>query len=155
MVDYAHTDDALENLIRTARELNPKGRIITLFGCGGSRDRTKRPIMGELSGRLSDLSILTSDNPRQEDPLKILSDVVVGMQKSGGKYMIEPDRGKAVAMAIDEAQAGDMVLLAGKGHENYQVFADHTIHFDDREEARKALRDRGYTEPQGGSGFGT
>jgi UDP-N-acetylmuramoyl-L-alanyl-D-glutamate--2,6-diaminopimelate ligase len=155
VVDYAHTDDALENLIRTARELNPKGRIITLFGCGGSRDRTKRPIMGELSGRLSDLSILTSDNPRQEDPLKIISDVVVGMQKSGGKYMIEPDRGKAVALAIDEAQSGDIVLLAGKGHEDYQVFAGHTIHFDDREEARKALRDRGYTEPQGGSGFGT
>ena len=78
VVDYAHTDDALENLIRTARELNPKGRIITLFGCGGSRDRTKRPIMGEISGRLSDLSILTSDNPRQEDPLKIISDIVVG-----------------------------------------------------------------------------
>ena len=155
VVDYAHTDDALENLIRTARELNPKGRIITLFGCGGSRDRTKRPIMGELSGRLSDLSILTSDNPRQEDPLKIISDVVVGVQKSGGKYMIEPDRGKAVALAIEEAQAGDIVLLAGKGHEDYQVFANHTIHFDDREEARKALRDRGYTEPQGGSGFGT
>jgi len=155
VVDYAHTDDALENLIRTARELNPKGRIITLFGCGGSRDRTKRPIMGELSGRLSDLSILTSDNPRQEDPLKIISDVVVGMQKSGGKYMIEPDRGKAVTLAIDEAQAGDIVLLAGKGHEDYQVFADHTIHFDDREEARKALRERGYTEPHGGSGFGT
>src|SRR5271165_6695938 len=155
VVDYAHTDDALENLIRTARELNPKGRIITLFGCGGSRDRTKRPIMGELSGRLSDLSILTSDNPRQEDPLKIISDVVVGMQKSGGKYMIEPDRGKAVALAIDEAQAGDIVLLAGKGHEDYQVFADHTVHFDDREEARNALRDRGYAEPQRGSGFGT
>jgi len=155
VVDYAHTDDALENLIRTARELNPKGRIITLFGCGGSRDRTKRPIMGELSGRLSDLSILTSDNPRQEDPLKIINDIVVGMQKSGGKYMIEPDRGKAITLAIDEAQAGDMVLLAGKGHEDYQVFADHNIHFDDREEARKALRDRGYTEPRGGSGFGT
>jgi len=155
VVDYAHTDDALENLIRTARELNPKGRIITLFGCGGSRDRTKRPIMGELSGRLSDLSILTSDNPRQEDPLKIINDIVVGMQKSGGKYMIEPDRGKAITLAIDEARAGDMVLLAGKGHEDYQVFADHTIHFDDREEARKALRDRGYTEPQSGSGFGT
>lgn len=155
VVDYAHTDDALENLIRTARELNPKGRIITLFGCGGSRDRTKRPIMGELSGRLSDLSILTSDNPRQEDPLKIISDVVVGMQKSGGKYMIEPDRGHAVTLAIDEAQAGDIVLLAGKGHEDYQVFADHTTHFDDREEARKALRDRGYAEPPGGSGFGT
>ena len=144
VVDYAHTDDALENLIRTARELNAKGRIITVFGCGGSRDRTKRPIMGELSGRLSDLSILTSDNPRQEDPLKIISDIVVGMQKSGGKYMIEPDRAKAIHAAIEEAQAGDIVLLAGKGHEDYQIFADRTIHFDDREEARKALEGRGY-----------
>jgi UDP-N-acetylmuramoyl-L-alanyl-D-glutamate--2,6-diaminopimelate ligase len=144
VVDYAHTDDALENLIRTARELNAKGRIITVFGCGGSRDRTKRPIMGELAGRLSDLSILTSDNPRQEDPLKIISDIVVGMQKSGGKYLIEPDRAKAIYLAIDEAQAGDIVLLAGKGHEDYQIFAEHTIHFDDREEAQKALQERGY-----------
>ena len=144
VVDYAHTDDALENLIRTARELNAKGRIITVFGCGGSRDRTKRPIMGELSGRLSDLSILTSDNPRQEDPLKIISDIVVGMQKSGGKYTIEPDRAKAIHAAIEEAQAGDIVLLAGKGHEDYQIFADRTIQFDDREEARKALEGRGY-----------
>jgi UDP-N-acetylmuramoyl-L-alanyl-D-glutamate--2,6-diaminopimelate ligase len=144
VVDYAHTDDALENLIKTARELNTKGRIITMFGCGGSRDRTKRPIMGETSGRLSDLSILTSDNPRQEDPLKIISDIVVGMQKSGGRYLIEADREKAIRLAIEEARAGDIVLLAGKGHEDYQVFADRTIRFDDREEARKALRDRGY-----------
>jgi UDP-N-acetylmuramoyl-L-alanyl-D-glutamate--2,6-diaminopimelate ligase len=155
VVDYAHTDDALENLIRTARELNTKGRIITMFGCGGSRDRTKRPIMGETSGRLSDLSILTSDNPRQEDPLKIISDIVVGMQKSGGKYLIEPDRAKAIRRAIEEGRAGDIVLLAGKGHEDYQIFADHTIHFDDREQARKALGDLGYTEPPGGKGFGT
>ena len=156
VVDYAHTDDALENLIRTARELNTKGRIITLFGCGGSRDRTKRPIMGETSGRLSDLSILTSDNPRQEDPLKIISDIVVGMQKSGGKYMIEPDREKAVRLAIEEARAGDIVLLAGKGHEDYQIFADHQIHLDDREVARKALGDRGYTQPPSSdAGFGT
>jgi UDP-N-acetylmuramoyl-L-alanyl-D-glutamate--2,6-diaminopimelate ligase len=150
VVDYAHTDDALENLIKTARELNTKGRIITMFGCGGSRDRTKRPIMGEASGRLSELSILTSDNPRQEDPLKIISDIVVGMQKSGGKYLIEADREKAIRLAIEEARSGDIVLLAGKGHEDYQVFADRTIHFDDREEARKALRDRGYGEPAEG-----
>jgi UDP-N-acetylmuramoyl-L-alanyl-D-glutamate--2,6-diaminopimelate ligase len=156
VVDYAHTDDALENLIRTARELITKGRIITVFGCGGSRDRTKRPVMGETSGRLSDLSILTSDNPRQEDPLKIISDIVVGMQKSAGKYLIEADRAKAIKLAIEEARAGDIVLLAGKGHEDYQIFADHTIHFDDREEARKALVDRGYAEtPKGGGGFGT
>ncbi len=158
VVDYAHTDDALENLIKTARELNTKGRIITLFGCGGSRDRTKRPIMGETSGRLSDLTILTSDNPRQEDPLKIISDIVVGMQKSAGKYLIEADRAKAIRLAIDEARAGDIVLLAGKGHEDYQIFADRTIHFDDREMARKALGDLGYTDtpPQSsGPGFGT
>jgi UDP-N-acetylmuramoyl-L-alanyl-D-glutamate--2,6-diaminopimelate ligase len=155
VVDYAHTDDALQNLIRTARELITKGRIITLFGCGGSRDRTKRPIMGETSGKLSDLTILTSDNPRQEDPLKIISDVVVGMQRSGGKYLIEPDRAKAISLAIEEARPGDIVLLAGKGHEDYQIFADRTIHFDDREVARKALGDRGYTPTPGGPGFGT
>jgi UDP-N-acetylmuramoyl-L-alanyl-D-glutamate--2,6-diaminopimelate ligase len=155
VVDYAHTDDALENLIRTARELNTKGRIITMFGCGGSRDRTKRPIMGETSGRLSDLTILTSDNPRQEDPLKIISDIVVGMQKSSGKYLIEADRAKAIKLAMDEANAGDIVLLAGKGHEDYQIFADRTIHFDDREVAQIALSDLGYTELQSGTGFGT
>jgi UDP-N-acetylmuramoyl-L-alanyl-D-glutamate--2,6-diaminopimelate ligase len=154
VVDYAHTDDALENLIRTARELTPKGRVITMFGCGGSRDRTKRPIMGETSGRLSDLSILTSDNPRQEDPLKIISDIVVGAQKSGGKYLIEADRAKAIHLAIAEARAGDIVLLAGKGHEDYQIFADRTIHFDDREVARKALREQGYAE-QDAAGIGT
>jgi UDP-N-acetylmuramoyl-L-alanyl-D-glutamate--2,6-diaminopimelate ligase len=161
VVDYAHTDDALENLIRTARELNTKGRIITMFGCGGSRDRTKRPIMGETAGRMSDLTILTSDNPRQEDPLKIISDIAVGMQKSQGKYLIEADRAKAIKLAIDQAQAGDIVLLAGKGHEDYQIFADRTIHFDDREMAQKALGDLGYIEPQtqsqdkSGPGFGT
>ncbi|MFI5058083.1 MAG: UDP-N-acetylmuramoyl-L-alanyl-D-glutamate--2,6-diaminopimelate ligase [Candidatus Acidiferrales bacterium] len=144
IVDYAHTDDALENLIRTARELNPKGRIITLFGCGGEKDRTKRPVMGEVTGRLSDLTILSSDNPRAEDPLKIISDIIVGLQKTGGKYLIEPDREKAVALAMDEARAGDMVLLAGKGHENYQMLAGGTVEFDDREVARRALRERGF-----------
>jgi UDP-N-acetylmuramoyl-L-alanyl-D-glutamate--2,6-diaminopimelate ligase len=144
IVDYAHTDDALENLIRTARELNPRGRVITLFGCGGEKDRTKRPVMGEVTGRLSDLTILSSDNPRSEDPLKIISDVIVGLQKTSGKYLIEPDREKAIGLAMDEARAGDIVLLAGKGHENYQILASGTLHFDDREMARQALRARGY-----------
>jgi UDP-N-acetylmuramoyl-L-alanyl-D-glutamate--2,6-diaminopimelate ligase len=169
IVDYAHTDDALEKLIRTARELNPKGRIITLFGCGGEKDRTKRPVMGEVTGRLSDLTILSSDNPRSEDPLKIISDIIVGLQKTAGKYLIEPDRKKAIGMAMEEARSGDIVLLAGKGHENYQILADRTFEFDDREVARRALRERGFEgprngqangglskgEPQGGSGFGT
>ena len=164
IVDYAHTDDALENLIRTARELNPKGRIITLFGCGGEKDRTKRPVMGEVTGRLSDLTILSSDNPRGEDPLKIISDIIVGLQKTNGKYLIEPDREKAIGVAMEEACAGDIVLLAGKGHENYQMLADRTEEFDDREMARSALCARGYNAPRskeesdkppGGSGFGT
>ena len=155
VVDYAHTDDALENLIRTARELNPKGRIITLFGCGGLKDRTKRPVMGEVAGRLSDLTILSSDNPKSEDPLKIISDIVVGLQKTHGKYMIEPNREKAIGLAIDEARAGDILLLAGKGHENYQILADRTLEFDDREVARSALRDRGFDKPEEGPGFGT
>jgi len=146
IVDYAHTDDALENLIRTARELNPKGRIITLFGCGGSKDRTKRPVMGEVTGRLSDLTILSSDNPRSEDPLKIISDIIVGVQKTSGKYVIEPDREKAIGLAMDEARAGDIVLLAGKGHENYQILADRNLEFDDREMARRALLHRGYSQ---------
>ena len=153
IVDYAHTDDALENLIRTARELNTEGRIITLFGCGGLKDRTKRPVMGEVSGRLSDLTILSSDNPRTEEPLKIISDVVVGLQKTAGKYLIETDREKAIGMAIDEARAGDIVLLAGKGHEDYQILADRTLKFDDREVARRALRERGFAGPK--NGFGT
>jgi len=164
IVDYAHTDDALENLIRTARELNPKGRIITLFGCGGEKDRTKRPVMGEVTGRLSDLTILSSDNPRSEDPLKIISDIIVGLQKTAGKYLIEPDREKAIGMAMDEARAGDIVLLAGKGHENYQILADRTFEFDDREVARRALRERGFDglasgppngKPKNGARFGT
>jgi UDP-N-acetylmuramoyl-L-alanyl-D-glutamate--2,6-diaminopimelate ligase len=160
IVDFAHTDDALENLIKTARELNPKGRVITLFGCGGGKDRSKRPIMGEASGRLSDLTILTSDNPRQEDPLKIISDIVVGLQKSNGKYLIEPDREKAIGLAFDEARAGDMVLLAGKGHEDYQILGEKTLSWNDRRVAQQELRKRGFDSPgaseeKSGAGFGT
>jgi UDP-N-acetylmuramoyl-L-alanyl-D-glutamate--2,6-diaminopimelate ligase len=146
VVDYAHTDDALRNLIATARELAPSGRIITVFGAGGDRDRTKRPLMGEAAGALSDLVVLTSDNPRSEDPLRVINDVVVGLQKANAKYRVEPDREKALAVAIDEAQAGDIVLLAGKGHETAQVLKDRTIEFDDREKARVILRRKGFTK---------
>jgi UDP-N-acetylmuramoyl-L-alanyl-D-glutamate--2,6-diaminopimelate ligase len=146
LVDYAHTDDALRNLITTARELGPSARIITVFGAGGERDRTKRPLMGEAAGSLSDLVILTSDNPRSEDPLLIINDVVVGLQKVNAKYRVEPDREQALAMALEEARPGDVVLLAGKGHETYQVLRDGTIEFDDRERARAILSRKGYTK---------
>jgi UDP-N-acetylmuramoyl-L-alanyl-D-glutamate--2,6-diaminopimelate ligase len=146
IVDYAHTDDALRNLISTARELNTSGRIITVFGAGGERDRTKRPLMGEAAGSLSDLVVLTSDNPRGEDPLRIINDVVVGLQKVSAKYRTEPDREQALEMAISEARPGDIVLLAGKGHETCQVLRDRTIEFDDREKARAILHRKGYSK---------
>jgi UDP-N-acetylmuramoyl-L-alanyl-D-glutamate--2,6-diaminopimelate ligase len=145
VVDYAHTDDALRNLIQTARELLGKsGRIITVFGCGGERDRTKRPLMGEAAGSLSDFVVLTSDNPRGEDPLKIINDAVVGLQRARANYVIEPDRSCAVEIALEQAQSGDIVLLAGKGHETYQVVREGTLDYDDRVEARRVLRARGF-----------
>ena len=143
IVDYSHTDDALRNAIAAARSLEPK-RVITVFGCGGDRDRTKRPLMGQAASELSDLVIVTSDNPRSEDPLRIVNDVMVGVRRADARTMVEPDRGAAIHKAIKEANAGDIVLLAGKGHETYQVFRDRTIHFDDREVAREALRSFGY-----------
>jgi UDP-N-acetylmuramoyl-L-alanyl-D-glutamate--2,6-diaminopimelate ligase len=146
VVDYAHTDDALRNLIATARELGPRARIITVFGAGGERDRTKRPLMGEAAGSLSDVVVLTSDNPRGEDPLRIINDVVVGLQRVNANYRIEQDRSQAVAVALEEARPGDIVLLAGKGHETYQVLANGTIEFDDREKAREILRRKGYSK---------
>jgi UDP-N-acetylmuramoyl-L-alanyl-D-glutamate--2,6-diaminopimelate ligase len=146
VVDYAHTDDALRNLIATARELSTSGRIITVFGAGGERDRTKRPLMGEAAGSLSDLVVLTSDNPRSEDPLRIINDVVVGLQKADAKYRVEPDRERALEMALEEARPGDIVLLAGKGHETYQVLRSGTIEFDDREKARSILRQKGFAK---------
>ncbi|HTU35321.1 MAG TPA: UDP-N-acetylmuramoyl-L-alanyl-D-glutamate--2,6-diaminopimelate ligase [Candidatus Acidoferrum sp.] len=146
IVDYAHTDDALRNLISTARELSPSGRIITLFGAGGERDRTKRPLMGEAAGSLSDAVVLTSDNPRSEDPLLIINDVAVGLQRVNAKYRAEPDRERALELALDDARAGDIVLLAGKGHETYQVLRDGKIDFDDREKARAILRRKGYSK---------
>lgn len=143
VVDYSHTDDALRNALLVARGLGPK-RIITVFGCGGDRDRTKRPLMGKAAGELSDLVILTSDNPRSEDPLQIMNDAMVGLQRTESKHVVEPDRGTAIRRAIEEARAGDFVLIAGKGHETYQILKDKTIPFDDREAAREALRGFGY-----------
>ncbi len=148
VVDYAHTDDALRNLIAVARAFVARegraGRVITLFGCGGDRDRSKRPLMGEAAGRGSDFVLLTSDNPRSEDPLAIINDALVGLQKTGTRHIIEPDRRQAIAHAIAEARPGDIVLIAGKGHERVQVNAAGSIPFDDVEVARDALRASGY-----------
>ena len=149
VVDYAHTDDALRNLTALAREFvqqaGQKGKVITVFGCGGDRDRAKRPLMGEAAGRGSDFVILTSDNPRSEDPLAIINDAMVGLQRSGTKYKTEPDRKAAIALAVREAHAGDIVLIAGKGHEKVQVTRGRgAVPFDDVEIAQKVLRDAGY-----------
>ena len=150
VVDYSHTHDALRNAISVARTLDAK-RVITLFGCGGDRDRVKRPLMGQVAGELSDLVILTSDNPRSEDPLQIMNDVLVGLRRTDTRTIVEPDRAAAIRKAIEEAHAGDIVILAGKGHETYQIFRDRTIHFDDREVAREALRAYGFGKT-GGAG---
>jgi UDP-N-acetylmuramoyl-L-alanyl-D-glutamate--2,6-diaminopimelate ligase len=148
VVDYAHTDDALRNLTSLAREFvtqaGGRGRVITVFGCGGDRDRAKRPLMGEAAGRGSDFVVLTSDNPRSEDPVAIINDALVGVQRSGAKYKIEPDRQAAIALAISTAMAGDLVLLTGKGHEKIQVSRDGARPFDDVAVARDLLRASGY-----------
>ena len=149
IVDYSHTDDALRNAITAARSLDAK-RVITLFGCGGDRDRTKRPLMGQVAGQLSDLVILTSDNPRSEEPLLIMNDVLVGLRRTDTRTIVEPDRAIAIRKAIEEAHAGDVVILAGKGHETYQIFRDRTVHFDDREVAREILQSFGFTRTAGG-----
>ena len=142
IVDYAHTDDALRNLLGHREGTESRWPHHHLFGCGGDRDRTKRPLMGEAAGRRANCRAYR-DNPRSEDPLLIINDVIVGVQRTPAKYLVEPDREKAIEMALDEARAGDIVLLAGKGHENYQVLRDRTIEFDDREVARQVLRERG------------
>jgi UDP-N-acetylmuramoyl-L-alanyl-D-glutamate--2,6-diaminopimelate ligase len=146
VVDYAHTDDALRNVIAVARGLNPK-RVITLFGCGGDRDRAKRPLMGQAAAEASDFVVLTSDNPRSEDPLTIMNDALVGIRRVDVPHVIEPDRRTAIARALKEAREGDLVILAGKGHETYQVLKDKTISFDDRAVAREVLQGYGYHKP--------
>jgi UDP-N-acetylmuramoyl-L-alanyl-D-glutamate--2,6-diaminopimelate ligase len=146
IVDYAHTDDALRNLIALARQMTAKSgtRVITLFGCGGDRDRTKRPKMGEAAGQASDFVVATSDNPRTEDPLAILAEIEPGLRLTGIQYTIEPDRAAAIRLALEAAQPGDVVLIAGKGHEKEQILADRTIPFDDTEVARSILLKMGF-----------
>ncbi len=154
-VDYAHKPDALKHAIGALRQLT-SGRLITVFGCGGDRDRSKRAVMGEIAARLSDLTVVTSDNPRSEDPLAIIDAVESGVRRAGvaridgdmattirqdGGYVVEPDRRAAITAAIHAARRGDAVLIAGKGHETYQILADRTIHFDDREVAREIMAD--------------
>ena len=138
VVDYAHSDDALLNVLRTARDVT-KGKIITVFGCGGDRDSSKRAPMGEAAGSLSDVVILTSDNPRTEDPNQILCDAEEGIKKTGKPYEKIADRREAIHHAIAQAREGDLVLIAGKGHEDYQIIGRETFHFDDKEVARAAL----------------
>ncbi|MCY7377358.1 MAG: UDP-N-acetylmuramoyl-L-alanyl-D-glutamate--2,6-diaminopimelate ligase [Pyrinomonadaceae bacterium] len=142
VVDYAHSDDALLNTLKTARGLT-NGRIITVFGCGGDRDKTKRAPMGQVAGKYSDLVIVTSDNPRTENPLQIISEIEKGLQETNCPYLIIPDRREAIHQAIQKAKPNDVVLIAGKGHETYQIVGNDKFHFDDREIAREALESFG------------
>jgi UDP-N-acetylmuramoyl-L-alanyl-D-glutamate--2,6-diaminopimelate ligase len=139
MVDYAHTPDSIDNVLRAARPL-ASGRLIVVFGCGGDRDRGKRPLMGRAATSNADLTIVTSDNPRSEDPLAIIDEIVPGAKEGGGEYIVEPDRRLAIRLALGEASSGDVVVIAGKGHEPYQELAGRTIAFDDREVAAEELR---------------
>ncbi|HEY1938708.1 MAG TPA: UDP-N-acetylmuramoyl-L-alanyl-D-glutamate--2,6-diaminopimelate ligase [Candidatus Angelobacter sp.] len=153
VVDYAHTDDALRNLTAIARDFIKRGlglgRVITVFGCGGDRDRTKRPLMAQAAGQGSDFVVLTSDNPRSEDPMQIMDDALPGLLKTKTRYAVEPDRKKAIRLALIEAMPGDMVLIAGKGHEKVQITREGTFPFDDVQAARDALQQMSYAKGGG------
>jgi UDP-N-acetylmuramoyl-L-alanyl-D-glutamate--2,6-diaminopimelate ligase len=138
IVDYAHTPEALENVLRAARQLEPR-QLICVFGCGGDRDPDKRPQMGRIATEMADFTVITSDNPRSERPEAIIDAIVAGV--SGSSHAVEPDRTDAIGMALDRAEPGDIVIIAGKGHETYQIFADRTIDFDDRQVARELLQE--------------
>jgi UDP-N-acetylmuramoyl-L-alanyl-D-glutamate--2,6-diaminopimelate ligase len=142
LIDYAHTPDSLEQVLSTVKEF-AQGRVISLFGCGGDRDNGKRPLMGTISGNIADFTIITSDNPRTEDPEKIINDIEIGIKKTNGKYIKITDRRQAIKFALDNAQDGDIIILAGKGHETYQQFKDKTIHFDEREVVDQLLTELG------------
>ena len=138
IIDYAHTPDEIENVCLMFNKIK-KGRLITVFGCGGDRDKTKRPIMGEIAAKLSDYVVVTSDNPRSEEPMKIIEDVLVGVEKHKTPFKVLENREEAIEFAIKSAKTDDIVLLAGKGHETYQVLKTGTIHFDEREVIEKVL----------------
>lgn len=138
IVDYAHTPDGLDNVLRTARDFT-KGRLISVYGCGGDRDRTKRPIMGKIGTELSDLAILTSDNPRTENPFSIIDDIVKGIEKDN--YIVVENRREAIKKAMTVAQKDDVIVVAGKGHEDYQILKDKTIHFDEREVIKEIIEE--------------
>lgn len=155
LVDYAHTGDALEKALQTVRQLQPQ-RILTVFGCGGDRDRSKRPVMGDIAVRWSDLVFVTSDNPRSENPLVIIDEILVGCRRAGAEplsetqlgqaglkgFWVEPDRRRAITLAVSLMLPGDVLLVAGKGHEDYQIVGTQRFHFDDREEVRRALKEQ-------------
>ncbi len=147
LVDYAHTPDSLENVLRAARGV-AAGRLLCVFGCGGDRDRGKRPLMGALAAALADVAVVTSDNPRREDPDAIIDEIVAGIPAAAAaEVVVEPDRRAAIGLAVGRAAAGDVVVLAGKGHEDYQILGSERVHFDDREVAREALAALGFARP--------
>ena len=139
IVDYAHTPDGLENILQTGKKL-VKNRLITVFGCGGDRDNTKRPLMGDIAARYSDHVIVTSDNPRSEKPEAIIQQITAGIHTSN--YEVEPDRRKAIQKAVAMAEENDFIIIAGKGHENYQLVKNQVLHFDDMEVARDCIKQR-------------
>lgn len=142
IVDYAHTPDALENVLKSVKGF-VENKLITIFGCGGDRDRRKRPVMGEISGRYSDLTIITSDNPRSEDPIQILEMIEEGIRKTDGQYYVIKDRKEAIRFALRSAHKGDVILIAGKGHETYQIINDEVLEFDDKKVALEVAREEG------------
>ncbi len=141
IIDYAHTPDGLQNVIGCVREIT-NGRVITVFGCGGDRDKTKRPIMGEIATRLSDITVITSDNPRSEDPESIIEDITAGIGRHSSKVIVDSDRTGAIKKALESARDGDIVILAGKGQETYQILASGKIHYDEREIVKKILSEK-------------
>jgi UDP-N-acetylmuramoyl-L-alanyl-D-glutamate--2,6-diaminopimelate ligase len=148
VIDYAHTPDGLDNICRTLKDC-AHGRLVTLFGCGGDRDKTKRPKMGAIAAAVSDFLVVTSDNPRTEDPDAIIRDILVGVEHADTPYIVIPNRVEAIEWAIGHAQTGDTLLLAGKGHETYQILATGVIHLDEREVVAAALEKRRKTEKEG------